>query len=72
MKKYLNLIEGKLIAKGLQVKGKLKKKKGDDKIIVTIALCAVGVALALLFKDSIMTIVNTLLDKAKTAITSMF
>lgn len=72
MKMYLNLVKGKLNSKGLLNKGKLQKKKGDDKIIVTIALCVVGALVIVMFKDSLTPIVSTLLQKVNTAITGMF
>ena len=52
--------------------GILKKKKADDKIIVTVALCVVATILAVLFKDSIQPIMSSLLTKVQEGISNMF
>jgi hypothetical protein len=65
---FIQLAKINLLRKG----GLLKKKKGDDKIIVTVALCVVATILAVLFKDSIVPIMSGLLTKVQEAITGMF
>jgi hypothetical protein len=65
---FIQLAKVNLLRKG----GFLKKKKGDDKIIVTVALCVVATILAVLFKDSIQPIMSALLTKVQEAITNMF
>ncbi len=65
---FIQLAKANLLRKG----GFLKKKKGDDKIIVTVALCVVATILAVLFKDSIQPIMSSLLTKVQEAISNMF
>lgn len=69
---YLNLAKVRLNSKEGTFKRKLQKKKGDDKLIVTIALCAIGVAVCVMFKDTLLGIVTTILAKVQTSITGMF
>ena len=48
------------------------KDEGGKEIIVEVGLAVIGVALLIIFKDAVTTLVTTLIDDAKTNIQKLF
>lgn len=48
-----------------------RKKAGDDKLIITLVLCALGVGLCIVYRNSIYTTMTSALSTLSTDITSL-
>jgi hypothetical protein len=51
---------------------KLNKKMGDDKLVVSLVLIAVGVVLCFMFRNQITYVINYALNSLDTKISDMF
>lgn len=50
----------------------LKKRRGDDKLVISLVLIAVGVLLCFVYKDKISTSIKEAVDQLDTAIKGFF
>lgn len=51
---------------------KLKKKKGDDKLVISLVLIAVGVVLCFFYRTQIQNVVTNAAEKMTDSIDTMF
>lgn len=54
-----------------KMKSSLKKKAGDDKLIITLVLCALGVGLCIYYRNNIYTTMTSALSSINTDINNL-
>lgn len=61
-----------ILVNKLKRNGKLKKKAGDDKLVISLVLIAVGVVLCFLYRTQITAVVTNAIDSLGDKIEAMF
>lgn len=54
-----------------KLKSSIKKKAGDDKLIITLVLCALGVGLCIVYRNNIYSTMTSALSTLNTDITNL-